>query len=328
MSGSRESDYVIGIDGGGTRSRGIICRLDGCQMGQADGGPLNFHTTSYQSFRSNLKQLCDRLREGMGDGRCRSIGVGTAALFDDANDRERARALEGIDWGCGENIFLVGDAVTAAAGACEGRHGILVISGTGSIGLRLMSGGGRVFSGGLGPMLGGDPGSANWMAARAIRTAQRRCAESGELCDLGNALCHYFEVKNFAEIVSVVYGDDGGRTRLAGAAAYLAANDRLSDQVEWTEIETAAGRALADLALPLLSRSPAMGEFYVAGSVLNRNDRVRESMKAALESNVGKSVQMLAPNFDAVVGAVCLAFGKIEARVPAELLDQFRKNAL
>ena len=328
MSGARGSDYVIGIDGGGTRSRGLICSLDGGRVEQAEGGALNFHTTSYECFRANLSELCHRLQERVNCVGCRSIGVGTAALFDTANDDERVKALGGIDWGCGEKVFLVGDAVTAAAGACEGREGVLVISGTGSIGLRLLSGGSRVFSGGLGPLIEGDPGSATWMAARAIGQAQRTLARTGGLCALGKALCRYFGVKRFSEIVSLVYRDDDGRARLAGAAAYLAGDECLADQSDWQEIERTAGRSLADLALPLMMRTPAVVEFYIAGSVLIRNGRVREHMKSSLESDLGKRVRLLRPRLDAVVGAVLLAFRKIEAKVPEVLVDRFRKNAL
>ena len=75
------SDYVIGIDGGGTRSRGVALRVDGKVLASTRGGALNFYATSQALFARNLNELVEALQSEVGESRCLRTVVGTAALF-------------------------------------------------------------------------------------------------------------------------------------------------------------------------------------------------------------------------------------------------------
>ena len=303
-----ECDYVIGIDGGGTRSRGVVLALDGTELASADGGGLNFYTTSQGLFARHLNQVLEALQGEMGESRCLKTVIGTAALFDCATPLEQSMALEGVKVDSLGDISLVGDAVTAVSGAGGGRETILVISGTGSIAVRLLSGGEAVFSGGLGPMLGGDPGSAFWMASRALEAVQRQFCRDRALGALGKLLCDYFGTTDIMGIVSYVHQVDDGRSRLASAAKMLAESRHFDVTKEWQVIERDAGMALAGLISPLIDGYGNEGEkIYISGSVLTLNEWVRQSLAAALNVTHGREFTLATPRHDAAVGAGLMA---------------------
>lgn len=299
---------LIGIDGGGTRSRGRAVSLEGRVLGEADGGPLNPFTTSVPIFRESLRGLVEALIGETGT-RCEiaSAVVGTAALFDWP---EPGRMPEWIGGLLPEDrTRVVGDAVTALYGATRGRPGCLVIAGTGSLAAALDATGRFRFHGGLGPVVESDPGSALWMAARAVQRAQREeTGSSGDgLGDFGRAVCGYFGVERVGAAVMDLYSAPEVARRLAGLSGRMAAMSPLLP--DWECIERAAGSALAGLVLPLLSGNAETGAatLHITGSVLTGNARVRQSLRVELEACLKRDVTLAAPEGDAVDGAVRLA---------------------
>lgn len=301
-------DYVIGIDGGGTHSRGIAVGVSGNVLAEAKGEALNFYTTSQSLFVANLSELCLALKTGLSNSRCVRTLVGTAALFDRPSEVEYEQALAGLDRESLGELVLVGDAVTAVSGATGGKSGVLVIAGTGSIAVRLSETGETAFSGGLGPMIGGDPGSAFWMVSQALIAAQRRSCEEGELCAMGRFLCREFDVVDFPGMISKIYGLEDGRQRLAALAAQLVTCEDPLVLEMWRRIEVDAGKALSDLVCPLLGKANVETvDLFVSGSVLRRNLNVKKALKETLENRLDQGVALKTPRHDAVAGAAILA---------------------
>ena len=55
--------FVIGIDGGGTRSRAIAVSVDGDFLGEVSGGPLNYNTASPGKFRASLADIIQQFSD-------------------------------------------------------------------------------------------------------------------------------------------------------------------------------------------------------------------------------------------------------------------------
>jgi N-acetylglucosamine kinase-like BadF-type ATPase len=317
-------DYVIGIDGGGTCSRGIAVAVNGDVLAEANGGALNFHTTSQSLFVANLSQLCLALQAGLEDRHCIRTLVGTAALFDRPTEAEYEQAVAGLDRESLGVLVLVGDAVTAATGATGGKSGVLVISGTGSIGVRVSETGEPAFSGGLGPLLGGDPGSAFWMVSQALIAAQRRSCEVGELCAMGRFLCREFDVVDIPGMISKIYRLEEGSQRLAELAGRLATCDDPLVLEMWRCIEMDAGKALSDLVRPLLGKAnEETVDLFVSGSVLMRNLNVRKALKEMLDSRLEHDVALRTPQHDAVAGAAIMALRQSQVLNVEPVFERF-----
>gem|GEM_PF-741607 len=324
MTEMPDSGYVIGIDGGGSASHGIVVDASGKVVAKSKGGPLNFYTTSDPIFRGNLEQLMSELKRPLANRYCLHTVVGTAALMDVPDDQELKRAFGGFDLPDRKQLTLVGDAVTAAFGATKGAPGVLIISGTGSIAVSIVSQDGYDFSGGLGPLIGGDPGSAFWMAAEAVQLAFRNQAATGALCAIGIKVVEYFEISRLSLIIPILYNRDFNSGRLAGLSCFLCNELLVENSREWLQIQKAAGKRLAELALPLiqklnLSEIPIFG----TGSGIRNNSIVRGSLEETLSVLLERNIVIQKPQMDAPSGAALLAFQKAGITIGDETFQGF-----
>lgn len=311
MTNSPQPAAVIGIDGGGSRSEGVLMLVSGQVLAHCPGGPLNYHTTSFEIFRRNLRSLVHDLVQALPpQGELQYSVVGTAAIFHTATPEETQQALEGLL--PLPSAALVGDAPVALYGATRGQPGVLVIAGTGSIAVALDPDGQFHTTGGFGPLLGGDPGSAFWMAAEAVQQAVRRRAELGILCPLGEQIVRYFGLAHLEEIVPHIYGVPEGWRLLAGLSGFLAQTS-LPDEAGFLDIQGRAGRELALLVAPLLTRlsqhprQKGAVRLFLSGSVLQLNQVVRDSMQKSLQEKFQTNICLGTPECDPAQGAALLA---------------------
>lgn len=307
---------VIGVDGGGTRSTAICCRMDGTILAEKSGGPLNFNTTPIPVVRMNLAQLLESVRaEVPGDVTVVQTVLGSAALFEHATEADRECLCSGLI--PPESTTLIGDALIAAFGARRGAPAVLAVAGTGSIGAALDANGRFYTAGGFGPLIGGDPGSAFWIAATTVREAAAMDAELSESKVIRRAICGYFDIESLHHVVPVVYGSEYGSGRLAGLAAHLAGDAEARDTVLFRNALRRAGEAMADMIRPILHCAPdagsaegSEGRVFIAGSVLTGNERVRDAFRSRLEKNEGRRFTLDDPELSPVRGAALMALTK------------------
>jgi N-acetylglucosamine kinase-like BadF-type ATPase len=240
--------------------------------------------------------------------------IGTASLFTYASEDETRMVCQGVidpTTSC-----LLGDALTALYGATGGRPGVLIISGTGSIAVSL--GADKQFhtAGGFGPWIGGDPGSAFWMASQAVLAASQNRSDTA----LAEVICDYFQIAELHEIVPIVYGAKDGCRRLAGLARFLA-DDPAAQTTAFVQIQRQAGHALAAMTAPLLAGDLASAEVvFVSGSVLQQNAIVRTALEEGLQQGCGRSVRLATPALPAAAGAALLALDQSGTRVTDSIL--------
>ena len=303
--------FVIGIDGGGTRSRAIAVSVDGDFLGEVSGGPLNYNTTSPGKFRASLADIIQQFSDehGLGSAAEQTV-VGTASLFTSLDPTEAANI-------CGllpaDRLTVVGDVVTALYGATLGAPGLLVISGTGSIAAAMDGDGCCHTTGGLGPSIGGDPGSAHWIANEVLLHASIESCNGTQFTGLTDLICRYFNISEFQKLVPAIYSEVESARRLAGLSRFIATSD-FNGQPFWLSILRRAGVRLAKLCEPLVAKLDSTkwpGVVHVSGSVLVNNGNVRESFVAESSTKAKRTHAVESPALSAVEGAALMALKKI-----------------
>lgn len=126
-------DVVIGVDGGGTRTRVAVADLGGRVLGVAERGGASSEFNDPETARQNLREgvgdaLADAGRSP-GDVAALTAGIGGVAEQQDRAAAERALELDGL--ACEPRV--VNDAVVAHVGAFRGDPGVVAICGTGSL---------------------------------------------------------------------------------------------------------------------------------------------------------------------------------------------------
>ena len=159
--------YLLGIDGGGTRCRARLRATDGTLLGQGEGGPANIRL-GLDTAWANMAEAIDAAFARAGLSRehwgATAIGLGLAGIVTDA-DGERTIAA-GPDFA---RARAGSDGLAACLGAFGGRDGAILITGTGSAANAWVDGQEHAI-GGYGFEVS-DRGSAAELGRRAIARA-------------------------------------------------------------------------------------------------------------------------------------------------------------
>lgn len=161
--------HVIGIDGGGTKTSGVLMREDGTVLAEVRYPGSNPHASTHDQVRDVLTGLLDELGRSAGmpltsiDALC----LGMAGV-----DRPKDRALiEGMirpKLGPSQKLIVANDAVAGIMAALEKPHGLMLISGTGSVCFGFHEDGRTSRCGGWGQLLG-DEGSGYALGVAALK---------------------------------------------------------------------------------------------------------------------------------------------------------------
>lgn len=157
---------VLGIDGGGTRTRASI--VDGERvLAFAENGSIKRLRVGAEIAETNLRALLKDVFAQAAVSRVEAASAGVASATMPGVKEWITVVFD--DFGV-EHSEVVGDEVIALDGAFKGGPGILQIAGTGSNCIGRSPNGGRESAGGWSSRLG-DEGSGYWIGLHAVRRA-------------------------------------------------------------------------------------------------------------------------------------------------------------
>jgi N-acetylglucosamine kinase-like BadF-type ATPase len=205
---------VVGVDGGGTRTRAAV--LNGAQiLGEGAAGPSNPLRVGIDKGATAIREAVDKACAAALIQRDDLIaaGVGLAGIRrKDVRTRMHDTLVQTLGI---KNIELVSDGDIALYGATDGRPGVVVISGTGSIAVGMNRQGKRAYAGGWGPVAG-DEGSGSWIARRALQSVARATDGRGPKTALTAAACEFFQVTTPDDLSTAIYAPTITNDRIAG----------------------------------------------------------------------------------------------------------------
>jgi N-acetylglucosamine kinase-like BadF-type ATPase len=169
--------FVIGLDGGGTKTAAELFDSTGRVLSDARGGPSNFLVIGAEQAAAVILDLCVECCSKAGIAQ-EHIGNVVAGLTGAGRLPEQQRMVKilvqlAVDRKLGLNSFVVeSDARIALEGAFSGNPGIIVIAGTGSIVFGKDSEGVIHRAGGWGRIVG-DEGSGYSIGREVFRVVAR-----------------------------------------------------------------------------------------------------------------------------------------------------------
>ena len=233
-------------------------------------------------------------------GQCLALCIGSAGI---SNQEMTRLVAEGMQRGGIKNWKLVGDQVIALNGALEGRPGIALIAGTGSICFGKNAAGQFARSGGWGHLIG-DEGSGYALGRDALTAVARAWDGWGERTLLSELLASELGLDDQKKIISYTYGGDKSR---------IAALSRLVEQAAARDDHVALGiicanavlmtRLVGTVAKQLELEAP---EVAMLGGLLENETMLRAQFQAEMAKQYPQMACVL-PHRDAAAGAVMLA---------------------
>ena len=301
------SDIVIGVDGGGSKTRVMVGTAEGEVLTTLDG-PKSAVTPG-QAARSAdvIGDLVTRaLAEIAQPGSIlpRVLYCGVAGTGRDEERKALHAALDAKE--LAEEVVIDSDGLIAMYDALEDRAGILLVVGTGSIAYGRSPAGEIVRCGGWGPVFG-DEGSGGWIGRRALGIvaassdgrepptallfpilAATQCEDVQDLIPWAAAA----DARAFASLVPVVFSTAAAGDPRANALVTLAAEElvlhirALSRQLftdERAAVAVAFSGGLMDRGSPLRKRLEQRLKSAVPGAQLRAEEVLpaRGALRAA-----------------------------------------------
>ena len=288
-----KEDFVCGIDGGGTRTTAICCDLQGKEITRRVFGPFNLNSIGEAAFRKLLNDIVLFLEE---TGNCKGLCIGAAGV----NNLHMAQIVEEAFSGTGITYRLLGDQEIAHTGALDGKEGIILIAGTGSVCFGRNSAGRSAMAGGWGHLLG-DEGSGYGLGRDALAAVARQLDGYGEHTVLADMIAEEFRLDSPEKIVSYVYSND--KSAVAGISHLLDKACLGNDTVARGIVRNNA-KGLVDIVLAVSKRldMPSCDVALLGGLLEHPTCLKAEFLQLIQNSN--PSLKCVAPLHSAAQGAV------------------------
>jgi N-acetylglucosamine kinase-like BadF-type ATPase len=214
----KRSRFVIGIDGGGTKTIALIADDEGKVLAERSAGPTNPQILGFKKSAQTLLSLilqCSTTVNCPPRNLC-ALTIGLAGAGRATDQRKMKNELNRMF--NSKKIFLrkiriESDARVAVEGAFNGNSGIVLIAGTGSIALAKDSNGKIYRSGGWGRLLG-DEGSGFSIGRDGLNAVAWHL--DGRLKTmLAGKVAREFKLKTQGDIMDAVYRKDFDVARIA-----------------------------------------------------------------------------------------------------------------
>ena len=246
----KETGPVLGIEGGGTKTRWILLDPRGRKLAHGVEGSGNVLLVGRAGLEKNFRRIAARLPESP-----QAIGGGFAGARGPAEVATVRAAMLSV-WPRVKKIVVGQDTDSALAAAWDKADGFLVIAGTGSNAVGRVAGK-KVSVAGHGHLLG-DAGSGYDLALRALRAAYRERDRTGQAPRLAAGLLAHAGAADLDRLLREVYRPHG-KEWLAGFAPVVLRAAKRGDALARAAVQQAAeelAERLAELARRLRVRSP------------------------------------------------------------------------
>lgn len=294
--------YIIGVDGGGTKTKAVAYSLEDQELGQGHSGfgnlLLNFNL-AVKNIISAIEQCQISLKESGRQGECLGIYLGIAGI-EVSGYIEKLETLLKEKFHCKVQGFH--DSELAHAAILKGEDGIITISGTGSVSYGSYKGK-QARTGGWGHILG-DEGSGYAIALAAFKRMTMEDDSGWDRSKLTQTIMNKLNVDTVNDIKGFIHTASKGEI---AAFAPMVVELAQAAEINSVNILKQAGKELAMMTEKLykklgINESIKIG---VKGSILSKVDIVRGEFISCLERDLD-AVNILVEDISATKGACYL----------------------
>lgn len=318
------NQYVIGVDGGGTKTELILLDRSANVIGKAKCGNTNYQVVGGKNLKEELLNGFSVLinSTNFSTHKIDHIFLGLAGAGRESDQKEITAHFNDTEYA--GKISVGSDAIVALAGAFGMTPGIIIISGTGAICFGKNNEGKIARSGGWGYLLG-DEGSGYFIGREAIIAALKDFDGRGEKTKLRLVIEQQFHLSSIDQIIPQIYQNKIDRVAIADLAPIVF---DLATKGEFIaeEIIRQTGRELGLLAKAVAQRLHFENdEIKVAliGSIFKQKDMLINGISKELYE-ISWNIEILDPMFAPQYGAALLALQRVGIEINEMLLNNLQ----
>ena len=295
--------YYVGIDGGGTKTAVELRTRGSAAHSRAVFGPLNCNSDRPAAAKALADTLAWLAAQPEGLAGCDGLCIGSAGIsnpdaYNFIQDIIRAGGYTGP-------LQIVGDQVTALAGALGQPVGTVLIAGTGSICYARTADGREARSGGWGHLID-DCGSGYALGRAALALAVQTSDGRADAQTLLQAMYQATGSQDVQGILNYVYYSGQDKSAIAALAKAVLACAQADDEASLAILRQGAAE-LARIAQALSKRlDMPRPRLALLGGLLTHESPYRVLAFEALQPYA----QIVSAQHDALWGAAQLAYEK------------------
>jgi N-acetylglucosamine kinase-like BadF-type ATPase len=321
--------YILGIDGGGTKTHAAIVDQSGRLCGAGRAGPSNYDDVGVAAARENMLRSVEQARAQahLGAMPFDAVFLGMAGVVSPTDRAAIRQIARDLDLASADRIGVDHDCRAALAGALSGRAGIILIAGTGSSCFGVNRAGQSWRAGGWGQLIS-DEGSGYWLGVQALHAAVRAYDGRGPSTVLLERIREQLALADMNDIMHRLYVDGMGRAEIAALAPLVVSAAREMDAVAAQLIHQGAGD-LADCVLAVARRlgmDDRPCELGLVGGVFQARDVVVPALQSALLRSLPEC-RIAARELPPVLGACLLGLQLLEIALDAPVVSALRAGA-
>jgi N-acetylglucosamine kinase-like BadF-type ATPase len=295
--------YLIGVDGGGTKTEAAAYDFDGKLLSKGIAGYGNLLIDEAQAI-ANIHTAIEQCLEPLGRKDCLYLYLGLAGyggVVDTRTIEESLRHAYGVPF------TIVNDALIAHAALLKGEDGILTISGTGSVSIAKKDEK-LIMTGGWGHLLG-DQGSGYWIALEAFKRMTVEADLQQARSPLTTNILSRLELNEIADIKKFIYTSSKGD--IASVVPMIVEQADDGDESARTILKE-AGWHLAEMTLAAYRHLPFSSSFPIAvkGSILTKIPFVQTAFTDKIKETLPNATLIL-DDVSSTIGCYYLAKKKI-----------------
>lgn len=321
--------YVLGIDGGGTKTQAVIIDDSGHLCGTGLGGPSNYDDVGVETTQASIKQAVDAARQ-MADLPQTPLAAAFLGMAGVVSPTDRAiiqEIAQNLDLALPKTLGVDHDCRIALAGGLSGRPGLVQIAGTGSSTFGLNAAGEGWRSGGWGQLIS-DEGSSYWLGVQAMRTAVSAFDGRIDHTALLEKVQAHLGLAHINDIMHRIYLTGLARAEVAGLAPLVIEAARAGDDAALGLINQGT-QELAECVFAVARRLGFTGgpcELAMVGGLFRAGDIFVRPFKNAV---LGKlpHCRVIPAELPPVLGACVLSLQMLDIAIDEDVTQSLRRAA-
>ena len=299
-------EFFLGIDGGGTKTVGLLANGAGRIIAKAESGASNYHAVGEEQTKKVLSDVVSRLiSDASASLEACACCLGLAGVASSVDRRVVGRICDEI--GLPGNRILTHDAQIALVGGAEELSGVIIIAGTGSIVYGIDSKGREAQAGGWGHLLG-DEGSGYDIARRAFQAVARAADGRGDPTLLSSLMLDALEFSQPRNLIPWMHSVGKDKVAQLTGAVFDAAN--ANDSVAQGILDKAADELTlaARVVIDKLGFSQPFN-LVLNGGIFSHQPTFVESMRRRLR-DLSSHAHVCLPKREPAYGAILMAISQ------------------
>jgi len=302
--------YVLGIDGGGSKTICILMDDKRQILGRGEAGSSNYQSVGLEAAKYSIESAISKAIIKINNLKIDAICLGLAGVGRSRDIELIKNIVKDIPIISNikpQNIIISHDALIALVGGIGNDVGIVVAAGTGSIVFGRNIKGETKRVGGWGYILG-DEGGAYKIAVAGMQAALKADDGREKSTILIEVFKNYFGLTNIEELIEVVYQREWGVKEIAALAPIVDNAAVEGDEVANNIIDDAVSE-LVKATVTVIDGIFVERDFLevvTTGSVWKCECQMWERFTASIVDKFPE-VKVILPRFEAVFGAGLLA---------------------